>query len=296
MLFLALACAPKTAEVEAAPEPTVRVLKGPWTDQADALAVASTGSHGGTSILVAVWVDDGVLSTATSLDVGRGWTPAREIDRGVVLDDAGQMWPRVGLALGRPVVLYAVEDQVRMAQGGARDWEIQGLADVTPTGLGLGIVWDEPVAAWSDITGAVSMWDGEVRAVETTSCTCCRPAVRAVQAEAEIEVALGQGCDGPTVDGDDVLRARDGVVVRSGTPRAPLLDGWTMHQARGAAGVDAWVEQSGPNQRAVLGGVGLITSDEPVVLGDPVYLSGEIWLPFRAGSMILAAWRPADTT
>lgn len=296
LVFALISCGPKEAEVEAAPEPAIRVLRGPWSEDAEMLALSATGRHGGPAIVVAIWVDEGVLSTATSLDAGRGWTSSREVDTGVRLDSTGQLWPRLGLALGRPVVAYAVEGEVRLAQGGAEGWEHKTLAETDATGLGMAMVWDEPVVVWSETDGTVRQSDGEtVTDVGEGVCTCCRPAIHVRDGDVRVDVSDDEACDGPVVDGEEVLRASGGVVTRDGVVRPPILEGWSQEQARGAAGIDAWLEVRDGQVRPVLGGVGLITTDE-AILGDPIVVSGEIWLPFWAGRTVLAAWRRPDTT
>ena len=225
-LLFVLSCGPKDAPIEAAPEPKVRVLRGPWTEDAEMLAVASTGQFGGPSIIVAVWVDEGVMSTATSLDAGRGWTPPREVDQGVLLDESGQIWPRLGLALGRPVVLYAVEGEVRLAEGGAEGWKHSAVGEGTATGLDLAMVWDEPVVAWTDDAGVVRFQD---HASDEPACVCCRPAVFALDGQVQVLAAQPDApCDGPTMDGVESLHALDGSFLRAGEVWLPFWAGRTI--------------------------------------------------------------------
>lgn len=290
-LLVALSCGPKEAPVEAAPEPKVRVLRGPWTEDAEMLAVASTGQFGGPSIIVAVWVDEGVLSTATSLDAGRGWTPPREIDQGVLLDETGQMWPRLGLALGRPVVAYVVEGEVRLAEGGAEGWTHTVVGEGIATGLDMAMVWDEPVVVWTDHVGMMRSTGGQE--LGQGACVCCRAAIQVVDGDVRFVPSRTTACDGPTDDGGDLLMAVDGVVTRAGEVRPPILEGWIQSQARGVNGIDAWLESDGESVRPVLGGLGLITAGS-AILGDPVFVAGEVWLPFWADRTVLVAWRPAD--
>lgn len=304
MWFLLLSCVgTKTPEVQPDEAAQVRVITGPW-EHASALALAATGPRSvdggwsGPTIILAAWVLDEELWATTSLDSGRGWTPPTKIADDVQVGDEGQAVPRLGIALGRPVVAYDAGGVPMLAERRAEGWKSAAIGDVAGP-IALEIVDDEPSVSW--VSGDTLMLDGV--AVAEDVCPDSRPAIsrqgkvawrvaEGVQLDGELQ-PLGGGCvaDGPVFDGEILVVAAEGVIHRGGEPLETLLEGWSAAQPRAAGGQLAWLELQDGQRRAVLAGTGLFTADQ-LVLGDPVAVAGELWLPFDSGKPTVAAWSP----
>jgi len=275
----------------------VRVIKGPW-EAAESLTMGATGPRASGSsalptIIVAAWVAEGELWTATSLDSGRGWTPPMRIDQ-----DVDASWrPRVALALGRPVIAYTAGGRLKTAERTAEGWIPVEVGPSAPFDL---VVQDwEPSLAWND--GGVIVWDGV--AVGEGACPDSAPALSSegllawrTEAGVVLDGSLeerGGGCvsEPPVFDGEVLMLTVEGVLHRGDEVLPPVLEGRLVEQPRAAGGATAWVEVHVGEQRAVLQGTGLLTHTS-ILLGDPVQVSGEVWLPFIAGQPVVAAWSP----
>ena len=322
MLLLILACAAKKPPEPTQPEgPKVGVVQGPWLT-GSRVALASTGPRdlqggwAGPSIVIAAWQQGDELWTSSTMSAGRGWTPPLLIDRGLETDEEGQARAALGIAMGRPVAAYSSGGVPRIAERSGEGWEARPVSEeARGERVELAVLDGEPVVLWLDSArgGVWILMNGvEEQVSDQSTMDCVRPAL-SVEGAARVAFRDAEGsvwhmrrseegwgvvetlpgrpvCDGPAFGGERLLQAEDGVLYAGGVEVLAVEEGWGIDAPRAAGGLLAWREQSGDRDRVVLGGQSLLTREGSVVLGDPVVVAGDLWLPFDGDAPVVATF------
>lgn len=312
---------------EAAPEATwdVRIVEGPWSE-GEAVAVAATGPKTlegkwqGPAIVMAMWLQEGMLLTASSFDSGHGWTPPRVIAEGL------QGPIEVDLALGSPVLVAHREGQAVRLDRGEEGW--------TETPLGAGLVALDVVDGRAVLTRTTEegldvdgerVWTGEVcgRAAVRAEDLGIAVAFRERQPDGSVELRMlveAFDDEGSLIWEDRGLQTHSGwkpqtcplegpafqgrkLVVsdrREGQRRLviddevwPTEEGWDVLEVSSARGLLTWTAEREGQHRMLVDGVSLLTSSEHRYRpAEPVDVIGELWLPFAGLSATVAAYRP----